>query len=60
MRYLHWCSYHLSMAMKLGKLEVEIRGESPFQILSSLLNSSHVVQKAARGGAELFCVILGT
>ena len=59
MRYLHWCSYHLR-AMKLGKLEVEIRGKSPFQVLSFLLNNSHVVQRAARTGAELFCLALGT
>lgn len=58
MRYLHQCSYHL-YAMKLGKLEAEIKGKSPFQGLSFLLNNSHVVQRAARAGAELFCVALG-
>lgn len=46
--------------MKLDKLEVEIRGKSPFLTLSFLLNNSHVVQRAARTGEELFCVALGT
>lgn len=57
--HLHWCSYHLC-AMKMDKLEVEIRGKSPFLTLSFLLNNSHVVQRAARAGEELFCVALGT
>jgi len=58
-RYTRWCSYQLC-AMELGKLEVEIGGKSPFQVLSFLLNISYVVQRAARVGAELFCVALGT
>lgn len=31
-----------------GQVEIEITGKSPFQVLSFLLNSNHVVQRAAR------------
>lgn len=47
-------------AVKLGKLGVEIKGKSPFQMLSFLLNNSHVVQNTARADAELLCMALGT
>lgn len=47
-------------AVKLGKLGVEIKGKSPFQMLSFFLNNSHVVQNTARADAELLCIALGT